>query len=173
MTAVSVAACALWFPHHFLGDSEYLDSEGVFFQQSHNDCSGAALKMIFDRFAVPMDYDRLMRKLQPGPEGATMLRIKETAESAGLRCSGWRLSLRDLTEIPLPAILLLRRRHFVVLEAADAAAGIRILDPVRGRLKLSARKLRSVWEGETLLFSPQKANGRARWFPRKTADGRS
>jgi ABC-type bacteriocin/lantibiotic exporter with double-glycine peptidase domain len=165
MTALSTAACTLWFPHHFLGDSQYLNSEGVFFQQTHSDCGSAALKMVFDRLGIPMEYGRLLQRLQPGPEGTTMLRIKEAAESEGLRCMGWRLSFRDLTEIPLPAVLLLRRRHFVVLEGAEAKTGIYILDPVRGRLRLSARKLRSIWEGETLLFCLPKTNGFARWFP--------
>jgi ABC-type bacteriocin/lantibiotic exporter with double-glycine peptidase domain len=171
MVALSTAACALWFPHHFLGDSQYLNSEGVFFQQSHSDCGGAALKMIFDRFAIPMEYSGLLQRLRPGPEGATMLRIKQVAESEGLHCAGWRLSMRDLPAIPLPAVLLLRRRHFVVLEAVNAKAGILILDPVRGRLRLSGRKLQSIWRGETLLFCLSKTNGLSRWFPRKGLDG--
>jgi predicted double-glycine peptidase len=169
MTAAMTVACALWFPHHFLSDTQFLGRDGVFFQQSHSDCGGAALKMIFSHFCIPMDYGLLLQHLGTGPEGTTMLSIRQVAVAAGLRCEGWRLSPRDLPIIPLPAILLLRRSHFVVVERVNAAEGILILDPVRGKLRISVQKLLSVWKGETLLFSKpgMDADPYRRWFARR------
>jgi len=140
------------FPHHFLCGNERLGNDGVFFQQAHDDCAGAAIKMVLDFFKIPIEYGQIQQHVNPGPEGVTMLDLKRFAEAKGLRCEGWRLSLQDLTQIPLPAVLLLRRNHFVVLERCTPADGIILLDPVQGRLRLRSQNLFSVWEGETLLF---------------------
>jgi ATP-binding cassette subfamily B protein RaxB len=169
MTAEMTETGALWFPHHFLGDTPCLGREGVFFQQSHGDCGGAALKMILEHFDIPIEYGPLWQRLQDRPEGTTMLGIKQLAESAGLLCEGWRLSPQDLRHIPLPAVLLLQRRHFVVVASVDADKGILILDPVRGRLLVSVRKLVSVWNGETLLFCKRGTASKkgSCWFARQ------
>lgn len=169
MAALINATCALWFPHHFLGVTRCLGCDGVFFQQAHNDCAQASLKMIFDHFGIAMDYGRLLQHLATGPEGATMLSIKRLAEAEGLLCSGWRLAPQDLPGIPLPAILLLRRNHFAVMQQLNSGKGMLILDPVRGRLGISVRRLVSVWQGETLLFcKPGVGEDRhSRWFARR------
>ncbi len=166
MIGEATSTGALWFPHHFLGDTLCLGRDGVFFQQSHGDCGGAALKMILEHFDIPVEYSLLWQRLQDGPQGATMLSIKKAAESEGLRCEGWRLSPRDLLHVPLPAILLLHRSHFVVADNVDPVKGIVILDPVRGRLLVSVRKLASLWKGETLLFSNRGAGSKKQrcWF---------
>jgi ABC-type bacteriocin/lantibiotic exporter with double-glycine peptidase domain len=166
--------CAEWFPHHFLGDSQYLGRQGVFFQQSHDDCGGAALKMILAHFGIPVEYGSIMQRLHAGPNGTTMLSLKQLAESEGLRCEGWRLNPQDLTQIPLPAVLLLRRHHFAVIASASLHEGIQILDPVRGRLRISGSKLVSIWEGETLLFHGSNAGAADihRWFARRKTQSR-
>lgn len=167
--SVTSATCALWFPHHFLSGTHYLGREGVFFQQAHNDCAGAALKMILDRFGIAIDYGLLLRRLQPAPEGTTMLSVKQLAEAEGLLCAGWRLAPHDLPGIPLPAVLLLCRKHFVVLDRMSSPKDILILDPVRGRLRVPPGKLLSVWQGETLLFRSRKADAarHGRWFAKR------
>jgi ABC-type bacteriocin/lantibiotic exporter with double-glycine peptidase domain len=165
MPDLTAGVQALWFPHHFLEGTEYLGNDGVFFQEELNDCGGASLKMILDHFGNPVDYRRLRRQLPIGPEGTTMLSIKRLAEAHGLLCAGWRLAIPDLLSAPLPAVLLLCRKHFVVLQSLQKAAII--LDPVRGRLRVPARRLVSLWHGETLLFGlPKQLNGQHRWFPR-------
>ncbi len=168
MTVEMTARGALWFPHHFLGDTPCLGRDGVFFQQSYDDCGGAALKMILEHFDIPVEYGLLWQRLHDSPEGATMLSIKQLAEFEGLLCEGWRLSPQDLLAIPLPAVLLLQRRHFVVVASVNAAKGIVILDPVRGRLRVSVRKLVSLWNGETLLFCERGATSgkQSCWFVR-------
>jgi ABC-type bacteriocin/lantibiotic exporter with double-glycine peptidase domain len=157
---------ALWYPHHFLEGTEYLGREGVFFQQELNDCGGASMKMILDHFGRAIDYRRLRRQLMIGPEGTTLLNLKRLGEAYGLLCEGWRLTIQDLCRVPLPAVLLLRRRHFAVLQGFKKTAII--LDPVRGRLSVPPRRLASLWNGETLVFSPPGSlNGRGGWFSRE------
>jgi ABC-type bacteriocin/lantibiotic exporter with double-glycine peptidase domain len=122
--------------------------------------------MVFDHFEIATDYSDLAFGLGVTPEGTSMLRLKGAAEARGLRCRGWRLAMRDLPGIPLPAILFLRRNHFVVLDSYGPGGPLFIRDPSRGRLQLTARKLESIWGGEILLFvQPGKEPaGSERWF---------
>jgi len=162
---LSMAAIPEGFPHHFLGGSERLGNDGVFFRQAHDDCAGAAIKMVLDFFKIPIEYGQIRQRLNPGPEGVTMLDLKRFVETKGLRCEGWRLSFQDLPQIPLPAVLLLRRNHFVVLERCTPVDGIILLDPVQGRLRLRSQNLLSVWKGETLLFCLEADEARyGRWL---------
>ena len=143
-----------------------LGGEGVVRQKYATDCGAAALQMIFSHFEIASDYEDLTLGLGVTSEGTSMLRLKHAAEARGLLCRGWRLTASDLSDIPLPAILSLRRNHFVVLDSYSPGRDLVIRDPARGRLQLSMRKLESIWGGETLLFT-QPGKGPAgceRWF---------
>jgi ABC-type bacteriocin/lantibiotic exporter with double-glycine peptidase domain len=166
LAAIATAAIATWRFSGPTGGVEYLGRGDVFLQRAATDCGGAALKMIFDRMGIVMEYPLLLRRLQPGPQGAPMSSIKELAEFAGLLCEGWRLEPGDLPRIPLPAILLLRSRHFVVAAAVHSPDLVLILDPLRGRLRVPVRRLRADWQGESLLFiKPEDRVGpHGRWF---------
>lgn len=131
----------------------------------NSDCGGAALKMILDHYGIQTDYRQLLQRLQTGARGTAMLNMREAAKAEGLICEGWRLAARDLPAIPLPAVLLMRRDHFVVLDGLEPGH-VSILDPARGRLRLTLRALLSSWHGETLLFyKPGAVPDRlGRWF---------
>jgi ABC-type bacteriocin/lantibiotic exporter with double-glycine peptidase domain len=143
-----------------------LGGEGVVWQRSDTDCGAAALKMVFNHFNIASDYQQLALGLGLASGGTTMLRLKNAAEARGLLCRGWRLAVQDLPDIPLPAIILLRRNHFVVLDSYSHDGSLFIRDPSRGRLQLTARKLESIWGGEILLFiQPGREPPRSeRWF---------
>jgi len=148
---ILAAAGASWLCLDIARGTEYLGAEGVFFQRGSSDCGGAVLKMIFDRNGIKADYAEILRRLQTSTLGTAMLNMLDLARKEGLHCEGWRLAARDLPSIPLPAVLLLRRNHFVVLDSMDRNH-VLLLDPARGRLRVSWRKLLSSWHGETLLF---------------------
>lgn len=164
---LGIVAIAAGYLAYGLG-SGFTDAgtEGVVRQRGSSDCGAAALQMVFAHFNVECDYERLASKLEIGSGGTSMLRLKRVAESEGLRCRGWRLAARDLNSIPLPAILFLRRNHFVVLDALDTGDGLFVRDPARGRLRITRRKLASIWRGEALLFSAPVSGspGTAFWF---------
>lgn len=142
----------------------YKGGEGVVWQRDSYDCGAAALQMVFTHFSIASDYDDLLLRLEISPGGTSMLRLKHAAEAKGLRCSGWRLTTRDLPDIPLPAILFMRKNHFVVLDTFNPAGTIIIRDPARGRLQLTLQKLESIWRGESLLFYRPGSTGNSRWF---------
>lgn len=164
--ALALVGAGLKAIHDFLAGVRYLGREGVVFQRREYDCGAAALAMIFEHFRVRSNYEDLIGWLGIGSQGTTMLSLKEIAEARGLRCEGWLLAEEDLRRIPLPAILLLRKRHFVVMDSFNPAGTVVIRDPARGRLEISLGRLRLMWKGEILLFHRPK-NGLhdcARWF---------
>jgi ABC-type bacteriocin/lantibiotic exporter with double-glycine peptidase domain len=148
MAVLTTATCAVWRSYPLVG--------------------GVALKMIFDRLEIAMEYRELLQRLHAGTEGTTMSSMKGLAESAGLLCEGWRLAPHDLSVIPLPAILLLHSHHFVVVETVRSPHWVLILDPMRGRLRMEVRRLLLAWKGESLLFSKpgDSAGLHGRWFAR-------
>lgn len=151
---------------HLVTGVRFVGGEGVVWQKTPSDCGAAALQMVLSHFNVASDYDDLTLGLGVTSDGTSMLRLKRAAEARGLLCRGWRLAIRDLPNIPLPAILYLRRNHFVVLDSYSPGGPIFIRDPAWGRLQLTARKLESIWGGEILLFTqPGKGPaGSERWF---------
>jgi ABC-type bacteriocin/lantibiotic exporter with double-glycine peptidase domain len=162
---VSVVIC-LYFASYYITGVRFVGGEGVVWQRYSSDCGAAALQMVFSHFDIASDYEDLARGLGVTSEGASMLRLKRAADAKGLLCRGWRLTARDLPDIPLPAILFLRRNHFVVLDSYSPGGDLIIRDPARGRLQLSMRKLESIWGGETLLFTKPGKDSAAsmRWF---------
>lgn len=146
---------------------ERLGTGGVVMQQHQWDYGAAALKMIFDHFGIDSSYDDFLRGIDTGARtGASMLTLKQLSENRGLRCAGWRLAAEDLRSIPLPAIHLLRRQHYVVLRSVSPNGDALLLDPARGRLRVPFRRLCSLWGGESLLFNSHGTNpcGYRRWF---------
>lgn len=156
MTLVLSTVMLWWYGYRSLREVVYLGREGVFLQRSSYDCGDAALKMIFDHHQIAIAYDELLARLGNSPAGASMLSMKQLSEAKGLRCEGWRLKFEDLRRAPLPAILLLNRNHYVVLDSFTASGEPLLRDPARGRLRLSPRKLRSIWKGDTLLFGSSR-----------------
>ena len=143
-----------------------LGGEGVFRQKYAYDCGNAALQMVFASFEVTVSYEELLQALKTTTAGTSMLSLKHLAEAKGLRCEGWKLSPGDLREIPLPAILFLRKNHFVVLDGLVGSGDFLVRDPARGRLQIAPQKLQSIWGGEILLFRKpgNGSNQHDRWF---------
>ncbi len=166
-------ACVGYLAFTFTAGIRFLGWEGVVWQRGAYDCGPAALQMIFSHFRIDSDYLELTRRLETASGGTSMLRLKRAAEARGLRCSGWRLSTRDLRDIPLPAILFMRRNHFVVLDSQTPAGALVIRDPARGRLLVTARRFASVWDGEALLFTRPGAGKPpdCRWFDQASVRG--
>jgi ABC-type bacteriocin/lantibiotic exporter with double-glycine peptidase domain len=152
LAGVLVSAGLCWAGARFLGGVTYQGSEGVFFQRDASDCGAAALKMIFENHGIRVGYDNLLAELATSPSGTSMLRLKQLSEASGLRCEGWRLTLSDLRRAPLPAILFVGGKHFIVLDSFTVSGEALIRDPSRGRLRVSPRRLATMWQGETLLF---------------------
>jgi len=135
-----------------LRGGRYLGRAGVVFQRGANDCGAAALKMVFDHYGLARPLEDWQPEVIDRPEGSSMLRLKQVAEKWGLSADGWRIAPDDLDRIPLPAIALLNRNHYVVVESLAGAGQLIYVDPALGRVIMSRRLFLLKSRGEMLLL---------------------
>ena len=138
-----------------LRGGQYLGKTGVVLQQGRYDCGAAALKMVFDHYAIDRPLADFERDLLDRPDGTSMLRLKEVAESWGFRAEGWRVSPNALTGIPLPSIALLNNRHYVVIESVESPRAIVYADPVIGRIRMPVERFWLKSNGILLVLNRQ------------------
>ncbi|MBM4169234.1 MAG: hypothetical protein FJ215_08775 [Ignavibacteria bacterium] len=136
---------------------EYLGSEGVVLQDKRNNCGPAALKMVFDHYGISMTLAEIEKNVELTAKGSSMLALKEMAELHGLKAEGWRYTLEDFLKTQLPAIVFVHSDHFVVVDSITEGGEIFMRDPAVGRVKVDAKRLPTIWNGETLVFEKQKS----------------
>ncbi len=134
---------------------EYLGSQGVVLQDKRNNCGPAALKMVFDHYGIPATLEEIERNIGLTEKGSSMLALKEMAELKGLKAEGWRYTLEDFLKAPKPAIVFVHEDHFAVVDSVTENQEIVMRDPALGTLKLAAKRLPRIWNGETLVFGKQ------------------
>ena len=81
------------------------------------------------------------QKLGIGRDGAKASALARTARDYGMRVKAYSLDLRDMPDVPLPAILFWEFNHFVVLEKWQKDKVI-IVDPAIGTPHLNKRTVR-------------------------------
>ena len=128
---------------------EVLGTDQVTFQQGRYDCGAAALGMILKSYGLE-DAD-LKNELLDHPRGTSMLRMKEVAERRGLIAEGWRIAEADIGSIHLPAIALMNKNHYVVLERVEPSHVV-YADPAVGRLRIELNEFFKRSNGEMLIF---------------------
>ena len=118
---------------------------------SEYDCGPVALKMILDYYNIPATLNEVEENIDRKGKGASMLSLKQFAESKGLHADGWRFTVKDLLRTTFPVILYVNRNHYVVADSVCRDT-IFLRDPTLGRFLLPAGDLSNIWKGETLIF---------------------
>jgi ABC-type bacteriocin/lantibiotic exporter with double-glycine peptidase domain len=131
---------------------EFLGTDGVVLQDNRNNCGPAALKMVFDHYGISSSTMEIEESVGITDKGSSMLALREMALLKGLRAVGWRYTLEAFLKAPMPAILFVNHDHFVVVDSVSDIGDVYLRDPAVGRIKLSQRRLTSLWRGETLVF---------------------
>lgn len=119
-------------------------------QPDQMDCGPTCLRMIAKHYGKNFTIQRLREISGINREGVSMLGISEAAEKIGFRTTGCKLSLMQLKEINLPAILHWGQNHFVVLYKAKTKSSQKnsiwyIADPAKGLLKYSEQEFINQW----------------------------
>ena len=112
-------------------------------------CGPAALKMILHHWGIPETLPALEMATGTGPDGTSLLALKEAAQQRGLMALALRLQVQQLGDIPLPAIAHVHGDHFAVLRAVGDE--VIVDDPARGRLRMSAHVFARSWTGVVLI----------------------
>jgi ABC-type bacteriocin/lantibiotic exporter with double-glycine peptidase domain len=111
--------------------------------------------MVFDHYAIDRPLSEFERDLLDRPTGTSMLRLKEVAESCGLRAEGLRVSESELVGIPVPSIALLNNKHYVVIESIESSNAIIYADPIIGRIRMPVERFWLKSNGILLVISKQ------------------
>ncbi len=121
-------------------------------QQQRNDCGIAALLTVLQTRGVQENLDSLRTEIKLSQQGASLLQLRKVAEAHGVRAVSWSLTMSDLRDAPLPAILFVHGDHFVVLVRFVNPFLVEIHDPALGRLYVPTVSLEHSWSGECLIF---------------------
>jgi len=116
-------------------------------QKRRNDCGPACLLRVLE---TTQGANRPRALPQPGVSGCTLGALHRAAARSGLR--GDVRQVTDLGELLPPAILHLRRHHFVVLEALQPGLA-RVFDPGHGLLLLRRSTLQRSFSGAAMQFA--------------------
>ena len=121
------------------------------------ECGAACLAMVLGFHGHHAALPDVRAACAVSRDGVNALAIIEAAQSYGLEAVAYSGELAGLSQIPLPAILHWEFNHFVVLERLHRQGGATIVDPARGRLKVSAEVLAKCFTGVVLTFAPTAA----------------
>lgn len=125
------------------------------------DCGPTCLRMIAKHYGKNFTLQRLRDTAGINREGVSLLGISEAAEKIGFRTMGSRLTIEQLKDLSLPAILHWNQNHFVVLYRIKNG-NYYIADPGSGLTIYSEGELRRRWVssqdfGIALILSPTPA----------------
>ncbi|HGH7173377.1 TPA: peptidase domain-containing ABC transporter [Bacillus wiedmannii] len=124
-------------------------------QMEQSECGLCCLAMVLSYFKSEYTLWELRDRWGGGRDGINLLIIKKMAESLGLEATGHRISIANIKEIELPAILHWEGNHFVVVEKIKGNK-VFILDPAIGRRVLLLEEIKDALSGMCISLKPTK-----------------
>ncbi|HEY6794101.1 MAG TPA: peptidase domain-containing ABC transporter [Kineosporiaceae bacterium] len=126
----------------------------VILSETLTECGAACLAMVLSYYGRRTERHETAERCGIGRDGANALTLASVARSYGLEVTPLGLkNLNGLSGIALPAILYWSFNHFVVLERFGPKGAI-IVDPARGRVKVSMAELDRRFTGVLLTLAP-------------------
>lgn len=117
-----------------------------------NDCGPAALAECLRRLGTPVPYPDPESGVRLGPRGCGFGELVAEAERYGYRAVHRKVDSAEILRVRPPAVLYLRRGHFVVYEGSREDGELTVHDPAIGRVALSPGALRRIWTGDVMTF---------------------
>lgn len=121
-----------------------------FYQLESTDCGSACLCMILSFHGRQVTLTQIKKLFEFTRIGVSVEDIVQVSEKVGLNATALKLTLSQLEEIPLPAILFWKQDHFIVLEKIETKkqGTLYILsDPSYGRITLDSEVFAKEWQG--------------------------
>lgn len=123
-------------------------------QMERSECGICCLKMLAKYYRSSVSFYELQERLSVGRDGISMYNLASTAESVGFTCSAVKVSLDGLESVSLPAILHWEQNHYVILEKIKNGTYF-IVDPAKGKIRLSVTEMEKGFNGYAMLCQPQ------------------
>jgi HlyB family type I secretion system ABC transporter len=116
------------------------------------DCGAASLAMICRHFGRKVSLARIRQLCHTARDGTSLKGLTHAATELGLAARALKVSLRNLPQMPLPAIIHWHGNHWIVL--LDVAPKlVRVADPGTGTLRRIPRaEFEQNWSGYAALF---------------------
>ncbi len=146
------------------GEDPFADEQGYFRKRGKRirkiehvqqidemDCGAASLGMICRHFGRKVSLARIRQLCHTATDGTSLKALVRAASELGLAARALKVSLRNLSTMPLPAIVHWEGNHWIVLYDVDAEF-VRVADPALGLRKVPRREFEAKWTGYTALF---------------------
>lgn len=124
------------------------------------DCGATCLRMVFKYYGQQISIHKIRKLCQTTQNGVNLYGISEAAEKLGFRTYAVRLTLSQIQQAELPAILHWNQNHFVVLYKIKRGKYY-ISDPELDLISYSEHEFKKKWfstkdkdEGLCLLLGP-------------------
>ncbi len=130
-----------------------------FLQADLMDCGPTCLRIIAKFYGKLIPMNTLRDLSFQTREGVSLLSLSDAAEKTGFRTQGARLTLGQLEQIPLPAILHWDQNHFVVLykiKNGSRSGGKKYLisDPATGLVEFDESDIKRHWASTVVEDQP-------------------
>jgi len=125
----------------------------VILQMTTGECGAACLAMILSHLGRRTRLEDCRAICDAGRNGLTAQTLVAAARRFGLRARAYSLQSADFSGMVLPCVVYWTRNHFVVLERWSRS-GVQIVDPARGRRRLSLAEFDDAFSGVVLTFEP-------------------
>jgi len=125
----------------------------VLTQNTATECGAACLAMVLCHHGHRTTLHQVSERLQVGRDGLSAKAVVEGAREHGLKARAFSLAPEDLARVPLPAIAHWEFNHFVVVERWSPER-VDLVDPGRGRRRLTAEEFGAGFTGVLLVFEP-------------------
>jgi ATP-binding cassette subfamily B protein len=116
------------------------------------DCGAASLAMVCRHFGRKVSLARIRQLCHTARDGTSLKALTQAANELGLASRALKVSLRNLPQMPLPAIVHWQGNHWIVLIEVTPKF-VRVADPATGTVRRFARgEFEQKWSGYAALF---------------------
>ncbi|MDQ3315355.1 MAG: cyclic nucleotide-binding domain-containing protein, partial [Verrucomicrobiota bacterium] len=110
------------------------------------DCGAASLGMICRHFGRKVSLTRIRQLCHTSTDGTSLKAMCRAATELGLAARALKVSLRNLVNMPLPAIIHWEGNHWMVLFDVNEKS-VRVADPASGIRRIPRKEFEANWSG--------------------------
>ena len=115
------------------------------------DCGATCLKMLLDYYGIDVPLDQLIKDCNTRLIGCTAADVLRAGRLHGVEMHAYKTDLDGILKVDRPAIIWWKRKHFCVLCGVDEGGNIVIINPDRGKYRMS-KSLFGAWYSGIALF---------------------
>lgn len=161
LTAAVLSAVALGQPPTRVGTEAVITAADQLARRNKS-CGPLAGYYCARRLGRDVDYAEFARTAAVEDDGVSLDDVHRLLAEAGIRSEVVRCDPGRLESLPLPAILVIRPAHCVVLDGWDAETGrARVFEPASQKVHtVPAEAIRRAWTGTAIVFDEPRISRR-------------